>query len=137
MEEMPWYWLRCLGREWVLATPFQATQPLPMVALDDIGGIAALAVSAPDSFADKTIAVAGDVKTLAETAALLSKELTEPVNVEEVQVESVFIYPEADTADTDIAWLRSVYPPLQTLRTWLEEGGGLELCRGAAGCRVG
>jgi len=67
----------------------------------------------------------------AAIAALLSQELREPVACSEVQVEGVFIYPEASAATSDIAWLRSVYPGLHTLRSWLEEGGGLALCRRA------
>ena len=50
-----------------------------------------------------------------------------------MQVEGVFVYQEASTQVHDVEWLRGVYPKLHTFASWLEEGGGLELCRHAAG----
>jgi uncharacterized protein YbjT (DUF2867 family) len=131
MEEIPWYWLSRLGGALNLATPFVGTQRLQLVALEDVGALAALAVARPDEFAGRTIDVAGDVATPLEIATLLADELGEPVRYEEVQVEGVFIYQEASTPVRDGGWLRSVHPALHTLRSWLEEGGGLDLCRAA------
>jgi uncharacterized protein YbjT (DUF2867 family) len=136
MEEIAWYWLSRFGAQLVLATPFEAESRLPLIAIDDIAAlaVAALAVAAltaPGDFLGRTIAVAGEVSSPAAIAALLSQELREPVACSEVQVEGVFIYPDASAAVSDIAWLRSVYPGLHDLRSWLEEGGGLELCRRA------
>jgi uncharacterized protein YbjT (DUF2867 family) len=133
MEEIAWYWLSRYGSKLVLATPFAAQSRLPLIAVDDIAGLAVTALAAPADFLGRTIAIAGEVSSPAAIASLLSLELREPVASSEVQVEGVFIYPEVTTAaTTDIAWLRSVYPGLHTLRSWLEEGGGLALCHRAA-----
>jgi hypothetical protein len=55
------------------------------------------------------------------------------VGYEEVQVEGVFVYQEASTQVHEAEWLREVYPRLHTFESWLEDGGGLELCRHHAG----
>jgi len=128
MEEVPWYWLSRLGRDLTLATPFEAGAHLPLVALEDVGVLAALAVTRPEEFADRTIAVAGDIATPLELVAQLSAGLCEPVRHEAVQVEGVFIYQEASTPVHDIDWLRSVHPGLRTFAGWLDDGG-LDLCR--------
>jgi len=132
MEEVPWYWLNRYGRDLTLATPFVATARLPLVALDDLGALAALAALSPGEFGDRTVEVAGDTETPLEIAARLTAVLGRPVRYEEVQVEGVFVYQEASTQVHDVEWLRGVYPRLHTFASWLEEGGGIELCRHAA-----
>jgi uncharacterized protein YbjT (DUF2867 family) len=133
MEEVPWYWLSRYGRDLTLATPFGATAQLPLVALDDVGALAALAALWPRDFGGRTVGVAGDTETPLDIAALLAAALGEPVRYEEVQVEGVFVYQEASTQVHDVEWLRGAYPRLHTFSTWLGAGGGLELCRHAAG----
>ncbi len=133
MEEVPWYWLSRYGRDLTLATPFVATAHLPLVALDDVGALAALAALRPGEFEGRSVDLAGDTETPLEIAARLTTALGEPVSYEEVQVEGVFVYQEASTQVHDVDWLRSVYPGLHTFSSWLEQGGGLELCRHAAG----
>ncbi len=135
MEEVPWYWLSRFGRDLTLATPFVASAHLPLVALDDVGALAALAATRPDDFAGRTIDVAGDTLTPRDITAQLAVALGEPVGYEEVQVEGVFVYQEASTQVHDVQWLRSVYPELHTFAGWLKEGGGLELCRDHIGAR--
>jgi uncharacterized protein YbjT (DUF2867 family) len=133
MEEVPWYWLSRYGRDLTLATPFVATAHLPLVALDDVGALAALAALWPGEFGGRTVEVAGDTETPLEIARQLKTALGEPVRHEEVQVEGVFVYQEASTQVHDKEWLRAMYPGLHTFSSWLAEGGGLELCRRAAG----
>jgi uncharacterized protein YbjT (DUF2867 family) len=133
MEEIPWYWLNRFGRELVLTTPFVPTAHLPMVALDDMGALAALAVSRPQDFTGHVLDVAGDTRTPLDVASLLTTGLGEPVRYEEVQVEGVFVYQEASTQVHDIGALRGLYQQLHTLESWLEAGGGLELCRREVG----
>jgi uncharacterized protein YbjT (DUF2867 family) len=133
MEEVPWYWLNRFGRVLTLSTPFGADQHLPLVALEDVGALAALAATSPADFAGRTLDVAGDTQTPADAALMLAAALGEPVGHEEVQVEGTFVYQEASTQVRDIDWLRARYPRLHTLSSWLEEGGGRELCRRAVG----
>jgi uncharacterized protein YbjT (DUF2867 family) len=128
MEEIAWYWLSRFGQDLVLATPYEPDLPLPLVALDDIGALAALAVADPELFRGRTLKLAGDVATPRELARELSRALGAPVRVSEVQVEGVFMYPDAVGHAPDMEWLRTVYPPLQALGAWLARGGGSELC---------
>ncbi len=132
MEEVPWYWLNRYGRELVLTTPFGQSAHLPLVALDDMGALAALAVTSPDEFVGRSLDVAGDTRTPLDIAGLLSARLGEPVRYEEVQVEGVFIYQEASTQVHDVDRLRELYPRLHTFESWLESGG-LALCREEVG----
>ena len=129
MEEVPWYWLSRYGRDLTLATPFEPRQHLPLVALDDVGALAAIAATRPDEFAGRTIDLAGDTATPLAIASQLEAALGERVRYEEVQVEGVFVYQEASTQVHDTEWLRAVYPELRTFQSWLELGGGLELVR--------
>ncbi len=129
MEEVPWYWLSRFGRDLTLATPFEQDQHLPLVALDDVGALAAIAATRPDEFAGRAIDLAGDTETPLAIAAQLEAALGERVRYEEVQVEGVFVYQEASTQVHDTEWLRGVYPELHTFRSWMERGGGLALIR--------
>jgi uncharacterized protein YbjT (DUF2867 family) len=128
MEEVPWYWLNRYGRELVLTTPFVAHAHLPLVALDDMGALAALAATRPEAFAGRSLDVAGDTLTPLDIATALTTSLGEPVRYEEVQVEGVFVYQEASTQVHDVDRLRDLYPELHTFATWLDDGGGLEAC---------
>ena len=110
MEEVPWYWLSRYGRDLTLATPFVATAHLPLVALDDVGALAALAALRPGEFEGRSVDLAGDTATPLEIAARLTTALGEPVSYEEVQVEGVFVYQEASTQVHDVDWLRERVP---------------------------
>lgn len=136
MEEIPWYWLSRFGGAIELAAPFAAYERLPMISAADVGALAALAVASPEHFRGRTIRVAGDVMSLGEVAEVLSEELREPVRYTEVQVEGVFIYADVGERPDDLLRLRSVHPRLHTVRTWLEAGGGLDLCRRAVARRA-
>jgi uncharacterized protein YbjT (DUF2867 family) len=136
MEEIPWYWLSRFGGRVTLATPFVAGAHLPLVALDDVGAFAALAARDPGEYAGRAIDLAGDTETPLQIAERLAQALGEPVGYEEVQVEGVFVYQEASTQIHDIEWLRSVYPRLHTVATWLVDGG-LDLCRRRLGMTAG
>jgi uncharacterized protein YbjT (DUF2867 family) len=131
MEEIPWFWLSRFGGRAELAAPYPSWTHLPWVSVEDAGALAALAAATPERFRGRRLLVAGDVATPAEVAALLTEMMGEPVTYAEVQVEGVFMDARAVERPSDIGWLRRLHPPLHTLRTWLERGGGLESCRGA------
>ena len=130
MEEIPWFWLSRFGGRVELAAPHPPGTHLSWVSTEDAGALAALAATAPHRFRGRTLRVAGDVATPDEVAALLAEVLDEPVSYAEVQVEGVFMDARCGEHPADIGWLRGLHPPLHTLRTWLERGGGLERCRG-------
>lgn len=140
MEEIPWYWLHRYGSGLELATPYEPDLPLPLVAADDVGAVAALAVAEPGLFLGHThVTVAGDEATPRSIADELERDLGEPVLLTEVQVEGVFMFPDAVGHARDLEWLRTVHPRLQTLREWLTVCGS-DVCRsmvGIAGERPG
>ena len=136
MEEIPWFWLSRFGRKVELTAPYPAGTHLSWVSTEDAGALAALAAAAPEHFRGRDLRIAGDVATPDEVAALLAGALGEPVRYTEVQVEGVFMDAGAVDRPADADWLRGLHPPLHTLRTWLERGGGLELCRSATAGRA-
>ncbi len=131
MEEIPWFWLSLLGGEAVLATPYGPDKRLLMICLDDVAGLAARAITEPAPLGGQTLEIAGDEASMAEVAGLISQGLGRQVQASEVQVEGVFMLAEAGEPACDITWLRTLYPQLHTVSTWLSVGGGLELCRAA------
>ncbi|ADB60374.1 NmrA family protein [Haloterrigena turkmenica DSM 5511] len=67
-----------------LALPLEEGVSLQMIDTDDVGRAAAVALANPDEFVGERIELAGDEKTLAETAETLSEvtgENVEPVHV--------------------------------------------------------
>ncbi len=137
MEEIPWYWLHRYAGGLELATPYEPDLPLPLVAADDVGALAALAVTDPELFLDHTqVTVAGDEATPRSIAEELARDLGESVGLTEVQVEGVFMYPDAVGHARDLEWLRSVHPRLQTLREWLTVCGS-DVCRDMVGGAAG
>ena len=133
MEEIPWYWLHRYPSGLELATPYEPGLPLPLVAADDVGAVAALAVEEPELFLGHThITVAGDEATPLSIAEELERDLGEAVRLTEVQVEGVFMFPDAVGHAHDLEWLRSVHPGMQTLREWLTVCGS-DVCRSMVG----
>jgi hypothetical protein len=82
------------------------------------------------------VTVAGDEATPRSMAMELERDLGEPVRLTEVQVEGVFMYPDAVGHAHDLDWLRGVYPGLQTLREWLTACGS-DVCRSMVGVASG
>jgi uncharacterized protein YbjT (DUF2867 family) len=137
MEEIPWYWLHRYDTGLELATPYEPGLPLPLVAADDVGAVAALAVEEPGLFLGHThITVAGDEATPLGIAEELERDLGEPVRLTEVQVEGVFMFPDAVGHARDLEWLRTVHPAMQTLREWLTVCGS-DVCRSMVGIAAG
>ena len=122
MEEIPWYWLSRLDGELVISTPFSPEERLPMICIDDIGALAALAVTSPEEFEGGTVRIAGDVESMAGVARELAEALGEPVKAVEVQVEGVFMLMPAGEPAPDLARLRRIHPGLRTVDSWLHAG---------------
>ena len=102
-----------------------------------MGAVAALAVSHPELFLGHTqVTLAGDEATPRSIAGELERDLGEPVRLTEVQVEGVFMFPDAVGHARDLDWLRSVHPGLQTLREWLTVCGS-DVCRSMVGMASG
>ncbi len=135
LEEIPWYWLNHFGPDLTLSAPFPPAMRLPVICVDDVGGLAALAARSPDLFT-RTGELAGDAVSMEEVADLLTEEVHHEVRATEIQVEGTFVFAKPHEPPVDLAWLRRLYPRLHTARGWLASAGGLEECARALGLEV-
>ena len=113
----------------VLAAPLPSGRKLQMIAVDDIGAFAALALEHPGKWQGRAVDLAGDDVSMAEVAALLSRLLGREVKASEVPLAEYESQAGADLAamwrwfqetgyHASIAALRSEYPGLSTLERW-------------------
>jgi uncharacterized protein YbjT (DUF2867 family) len=103
---------------------------LQIIAVDDIGAIAAIVFNNPEKYLGKEIEIAGDELTLSEMADKLSKGLGKEVSYNELPVDIVRANsPEmADMFqwfidkgyEADINKLKTLYPGLTSMETWLK-----------------
>ena len=102
---------------------------LQMIAVDDIGGFAAMAFDNPDQWAGRAVELAGDDLTMTECADKLGAVVGRPVAFQELPIEQLRAF-SADYAtmcewfishgyEADVAELRRLYPPLKDLDAWL------------------
>ena len=104
---------------------------IQIVAVDDIGGFAALAFSKPEDFLGKTIELSGDELTEAQIAATLAKVIGRGVKVGQremkgepaPEMKAMGEFFNGKGYDADIPTLRKLYPGLHTLEGWLRETG--------------
>ena len=125
-----------------LALPMQPGKPLQMIAVDDIGAFAAMAFSAPESFQDAELELAGDELTLPQAAEDLSRILGRTVDFISVPLEDVRkASPEYEMMfrwfneygySADIEAMRDLYPELTTFPMWLHRTGWSRLGKEAA-----
>ncbi|PSQ14550.1 NmrA/HSCARG family protein [Halobacteriales archaeon QS_8_69_73] len=74
----------------VLALPLEAGVSLQMVDVDDIGRAAAVALAEPESFVGERLDLAGDERTLEETAAVLSEVTGLDVDAVHVPIDDAY-----------------------------------------------
>jgi hypothetical protein len=104
-----------------------------MIAVDDVGAFAAIALAHPQDYGGKTLEMAGDELTEPQIAATFSEVIGRPVKLaspspppdtqrtaEEI---AMFQFFSGEGYDADIATLRKIYPGLRTLERWLRENG--------------
>ncbi|WP_276271801.1 NmrA/HSCARG family protein [Haloarcula litorea] len=73
-----------------LALPLAEDVSLQMVDVDDVGHAAAVALASPDEFVGERYELAGDDKTLEETAALISEVSGQDVEARHVPIEDAY-----------------------------------------------
>ncbi|WP_339103988.1 NmrA/HSCARG family protein [Haloterrigena salinisoli] len=73
-----------------LALPLEEGVSLQMIDTDDVGRAAAVALANPDEFVGERIELAGDEKTLAETAEVLTEVTGEDVDPVHVPIEDAY-----------------------------------------------
>jgi uncharacterized protein YbjT (DUF2867 family) len=106
--------------------PDKTTQ---LVATDDIGVFAELALAQPEQFLGKTIELAGDELTEQQIADVFARVIGRPVKLVEPQssgaaapseeMQAMFNFFNGEGYDADIPALRKIYPGLQTLEVFL------------------
>jgi uncharacterized protein YbjT (DUF2867 family) len=132
MENYNW------SRAYILNGVFQGfglrtDKSLQIIATDDIGAFAELALAKPEEFIGKTIELAGDELTEPQIAAVFSQVIGRPVQVAAPQMPAGAVPTEEQIAmanffngvgyDADIPALRRIYPGLQTLEQYLRRNG--------------
>ncbi|MFT3770979.1 MAG: NmrA/HSCARG family protein [Minicystis sp.] len=112
------------------------TQPIPLIAADDIGAFAALAFANPGAHGGKIIALVGDLLSGDEVAAAISRALHRTIPYElfpreiirqNPAFEPVLAFIDRYRTKADIPALRALHPSLLTFDAWLREHGKAQL----------
>ena len=103
------------------------------IAVEDIGVFVALAFANPQEFLGRTIELAGDELTEAQTAEVFSKVIGRPVHLvapsgggrraSEEEMVAMFNFFNGKAYDADIPALRKLHPGLLTLEQYLRQNG--------------
>lgn len=119
----------------VISLDLRPETRLQMIAVDDIGALAALAFADPTNWIGRTLAIAGDELTMPQTAEILSQELGYPIQyVDNPQIfagddflsrefRMMFAWYNQHGYQADIAAVRRLHPRLMTLAAWLKATG--------------
>ncbi|GII78094.1 hypothetical protein Sru01_30760 [Sphaerisporangium rufum] len=116
------------GGERVVPLALDAGTPLQMIALADIGRIAAAAFADPAGFLGESIDIAGDEPTVREIAAVftrtdgvatrITRQPIEEVRARAPEVAAMFTWFQRQSHRADIAALRARFPGLLSLEEW-------------------
>ncbi|MBF6464307.1 NmrA family NAD(P)-binding protein [Nocardia beijingensis] len=117
---------------------FPAAGPMKVIALADIGDIAALAFADPDEFHGRVLELAGDVLAPPAAAAAIGAATGHPVRYHEVsEAEADAIGAEIGNTwrlmrhtggwSADVDEIRRIHPGLRTFDTWLAETGAAQI----------
>ena len=117
-------------REGRLVQGIKPETRLQMIAVDDIGGIAALAFREPDEWIGRTLEIAGDELTMVEAAAVFSASLGRAVEYSSAhedrpgggdEARKMAAWFDEVGYDVDIAGVRAAYPGLRDFGTFVAE----------------
>ncbi|WP_067574803.1 NmrA family NAD(P)-binding protein [Nocardia acidivorans] len=125
-------------REGVHRHLFPAEVPIQMIAVDDVAAFAELALTDPARFHGQILELAGDERTMAAAAAVISEITGHTVTYQELpeefaagmgaEVLNVFrLTRSGRNWHADITALREIHPALRTFETWLTETGAAQL----------
>ncbi|MCP3757994.1 NmrA/HSCARG family protein [Streptomyces sp. TBY4] len=124
-------------RDGSLSTGLAPEVPQRIMAVDDVGAVAALAFSRPKEWIGRTVPLAGDELTPVEIAAAIGKAIGAPLPYVQVPIDAIralsedFAYANVwlNTLGyrADIAATREIHPAAMDLGTWLERGGAARI----------
>ncbi|WP_067480721.1 NmrA family NAD(P)-binding protein [Nocardia amamiensis] len=117
---------------------FPAAGPMQIIAIADIGDIAALAFADPDRFHGRVLELAGDALAPPAAAEAISKATGHQVRYQEVtEAEADALGAEIGNTwrlmrhtggwHADVAEIREIHPGLRTFDTWLAETGAAQI----------
>ncbi|MFD0354362.1 NmrA family NAD(P)-binding protein [Streptomyces sp. NPDC127110] len=122
-----------LGRSWNLSTGLAPELPQQIMAVDDVGAIAALAFSRPKEWIGREESLAGDELTPLQIAAAIGKALGTPLPYVQIPIDT--IRAQSEDFAYAIEWLntlgyradipatRRIHPATMDFGTWLEHTG--------------
>ncbi|NBE80671.1 NmrA/HSCARG family protein [Micromonospora rubida] len=115
----------------VLRHLFRPDVPVQLIAVTDIGAMAALAFADPAAYLGQALELAGDELTPDATVRLISQHLGRPITYEQIPATTLNFNGDATSAfasergvwRADIPALRKRHPALLDFPTWLARGG--------------
>lgn len=120
-----------------VATAFAADVPQQIMAVDDVGALAALAFAQPGEWIGRAVDLAGDELTPRRIAAAISEAIGRPLPYVQIPIEAIaqvgeefaFAYTWLNERGyrADVAFTRALHPGLMDLRTWLERIGAAQI----------
>jgi uncharacterized protein YbjT (DUF2867 family) len=113
-----------------LVTPLSSDRPLQQVTVEDIGAFTLMVLSEPGRWTGRSVDLAGDELSMAETAQVFTRVTQRPVAVRQVswddlreqQGEEVYVmnrWFESTGYHADLNWLRQVNPQMVNLENYL------------------
>lgn len=120
-----------ISADGVLRHFFAPDTPVQLIAVSDIGALAARAFADPASYVDQALELAGDELTPDTTVGLISRHLGREITYQQITAEDDHLSEHARRAITnprgiwqaDIPALRRRHPALLDFPTWLDRGG--------------
>jgi len=120
-----------------LSTGLAPEVPQQIMAVDDVGAVAALAFSRPEEWIGRQVSLAGDELTPVQIAAAIGKALGIPLPYVQVPIDAIralsedFAYANewlnSDGYRADIAAARKIHPAVMDFGTWLERTGAFQI----------
>ncbi|MEV5899316.1 NmrA/HSCARG family protein [Streptomyces sp. NPDC052127] len=116
-----------------LNVPWHDDMVMKLIAIDDVGAFAALAFADPDTYAGRTMEIAGDRLTAPQIADALGRVAGRPIPHTQVpldvlwehapEVAKVMAWANETFYDIDLAPVRRAFPGLMDFGTWLDRSG--------------
>lgn len=113
-----------------LVTPLSPERPLQQVSVEDIGAFTLLAMSRPDQWVGRSVDLAGDELSMAQSAEVFARVLQRPVGVQRIswddfreqQGEEMYVmnrWFETTGYEADVTRLREIRPQMLSLEDYL------------------